>query len=320
MRNDAFPFLPKDYIQTANGFIFAVVSYEPQDNKIGCFLRYAKSDLGWKKVNTDEANDLLTQHCPAYLYYSEQFDTHFHAVPPQDVIQHFKPESHLSSLLATKTQTDELKQKVHRVMAILQRYGANVSAFGLTGSMLLDFHKATSDIDFAIYGRKQFHQARKALEQALAANELSQLDAQLMQDNYARRAADMNYDVFAWHEYRKFNKGAIEGVKFDLGMVLKPEEQLNADSMVYQKQGTRSLVAIVTNDEHAFDFPARYVIDDEHISEVLSFTHTYVGQAKQGERIEVSGSVEVDLTTGLQRLIVGSSREAEGEYIKVVNT
>ena len=79
------------------------------------------------------------------------------------------------------------------------------------------------------------------------------------------------------------------------------------------------LVSQVIDDQFSFDFPARYILDDEVISEVMVMTQTYVGQAKTGEKIEVSGAVEYDVATGQSRLIVGSSREAVGEYIKVIN-
>jgi len=49
----------------------------------------------------------------------------------------------------------------------------------------------------------------------------------------------------------------------------------------------------------------------------VCYTATYTGQAEQGERIEVAGQLEVS-NTGLVRILVGSSREAEGEYIKVL--
>ena len=54
-------------------------------------------------------------------------------------------------------------------------------------------------------------------------------------------------------------------------------------------------------------------MDHDEISRVLSFTHTYSGQALAGEVIEARGVVE---RHGDERwLIVGTTREAKGEYI-----
>jgi len=64
----------------------------------------------------------------------------------------------------------------------------------------------------------------------------------------------------------------------------------------------------------AFDSPAIYEIDHPQVNEVLSFTHTYTGQALEGETIEARGVLEQigDET----RLVVGTTREAKGEWIK----
>ncbi len=137
-----------------------------------------------------------------------------------------------------------------------------------------------------------------------------------MIDNYNRREAELTLDEFTWHESRKLNKAAIEGTKFDIGMVCLADE-IEFDKNQYKKQGMRTIKTTVVDDHRAFDFPAHYVVDDEMTPNVLSFTHTYVGQAKLGEIIEVSGAVERNIATGKCRLIVGSTREAEGEYIKV---
>ena len=73
-RPDDFPYLPKDFIETAEGLIFAVVSYGPQAGKVGCFLRYVKSGSGWQKIATEAANRLLAKQYPHYLYHSERYD------------------------------------------------------------------------------------------------------------------------------------------------------------------------------------------------------------------------------------------------------
>ncbi|MDF1589018.1 MAG: hypothetical protein P1P93_07680 [Gammaproteobacteria bacterium] len=315
MRNNAFPFLPKDFIQTKEGLIFAVVCYQPQATKVGCFLRYVADGQGWKKVDTEQANSLLQTQYPQYLYTSSQFDTRFHAVAPRDIVQHFQPENKLKQLIQQQP-LDDVAQKLHTLIAVLLQYGANSDSLGLTGSMLIDQHRSSSDIDLVVYGRDNFHHMRQAIQQAIADEALSHLDSALMQDNFERRAAQLSYSEFAWHEYRKCNKAAIEGTKFDIGMVCLWHE-LEIDTNHYQKQGMRTFKTKVIDDHRAFDFPAYYRVDDDMTPEVLSFTHTYVGQAKNNELIEVSGTVEYNIATGQRRLIVGSTREAEGEYIKV---
>lgn len=317
MRNANFPYYPKDFIQTKEGLVFAVVSYQSHDGKVGCFLRYVREGEVWKKIDTEQANQLLRQSFPQYLYQSAQFDAAFHAVTVEDIVEHHRPEERLKHLLQ-REPCDKIEQKLHHLIPILVRFGANANALGLTGSMLINQQRATSDIDLVVFGREAFQQTRRALKLALDSGDIHDLDLTLMKDNFQRRAGELSFDDFSWHEYRKYNKASINGTKFDLGMVCLNDE-IHHDNEQYQKQGTRTMTTVVTDAHRAFDFPAVYSVDDELTPEVLSFTHTYVGQAKKGEVIEVSGAVERNVDTGKCRLIVGSTREADGEYIKVIN-
>ena len=318
MRNSEFPYYPKDFIQTKEGLIFAVVSYQSHTGKVGCFLRYVRDDKGaWTKIETQQANHLLQKHYPQYLYQSVQFDAAFHAVAVSDIVEHHQPEVRLKHVLQSDT-LDQIEQKLHQLIAVLVQFGASLDALGLTGSMLINQQHPASDIDLVIYGRKEFKKTRQALMSAIHAGELCPLGIDLMVDNFQRRSGALSFDDFSWHEARKYNKAAIKGTKFDLGMVCLSDEIFD-DEGQYQKQGMRTLTTEVIDDLRGFDFPAVYVVNDELTPEVLSFTHTYVGQAKKGELIEVSGAVERNITTGKCRLIVGSTREADGEYIKVIN-
>jgi len=51
---------------------------------------------------------------------------------------------------------------------------------------------------------------------------------------------------------------------------------------------------------------------------VLCYTATYTGQAEKNEWIEVSGALEIG-SDGRQRILVGSTREAKGQFIKVIS-
>ncbi len=69
----------------------------------------------------------------------------------------------------------------------------------------------------------------------------------------------------------------------------------------------------MTDASQSFDSPAVYEVEHETVSRVVSFTHTYSGQALAGETIEAVGVLEEHGDT--QWLIVGTTREARGEYI-----
>jgi len=91
-----------------------------------------------------------------------------------------------------------------------------------------------------------------------------------------------------------------------------------------------------------FSYPAYYEILDDithEITKILCWTHTYVGQAFEGENVEVCGMLEeinngtdsnnngtdinnngtdINETDYEKFIIVGTSRKAIGEYIKVI--
>lgn len=314
MRDPEFPYLPKDFVQTEEGLIFAVISYHPHEGRVGTFLRYVNDNGQFQKVDTDQANRLLFRYYPAYLYRSPQFDAAFHAVPVLSVTTHHQPEQALASKLE-QTPRDLNEQSLHQLLSVLELHGADRRSLGLTGSMLIDRHGPQSDIDLVVYGRDAFHQTRQAVKAAIDSGDLTPLDDALMQANYDRRGSDLSYQEFAWHEQRKFNKAAINGTKFDIGMVCLPNES-EVDHRRYRKQGLRTIRAKVVDDTRAFDFPAHYRTDNPLTPEIISFTHTYVGQAQAGEIIEVCGAAECD-AAGHCRIVVGSSREATGEYIRV---
>jgi hypothetical protein len=77
--------------------------------------------------------------------------------------------------------------------------------------------------------------------------------------------------------------------------------------------GKETIEAKVIDASLSFDNPAIYEIEHESVSRVLSFTHTYSGQAFPGETIEVCGVLEQHGNERWQ--VVGTTREARGEYI-----
>ncbi|MDD1669615.1 MAG: DNA polymerase subunit beta, partial [Methanomicrobiales archaeon] len=64
---------------------------------------------------------------------------------------------------------------------------------------------------------------------------------------------------------------------------------------------------------HSFDTPAVYLVEHAEVSRIISFTHTYSGQALTGEVVEARGVLEEH---GDELwLVVGTTRTARGEYI-----
>jgi predicted nucleotidyltransferase len=307
-------YLPKSFIETADGLLFAIVAEGLETGKVRCFLRYVRHENGqWRKVQTDEANDLLSQNYPDYCFHSTEFDAFLHAVSVEQIAKHHRPQQRLKQLLENSLH-DEIENDCLSLCRLFEQTEMDLKHFGVTGSLLIQQQKESSDIDLVCYDITVFHQCRAVVGDLIEQNVLADLSEKDWRESYARRDCDLSFEDYVWHEVRKSNKGLINGRKFDLSLV----ESNNTNNNVYKKLGATILQAVVTDATRAFCYPAEFKISHPKIQSVVCFTATYVGQAIVGETVEISGQLEQD-EFGNQRIVVGSSREARGEYIKVLN-
>ena len=313
-------FRPRDFIQTTDDLVFSAVSYSHTGDKIPGFLRYVPCAGGFKKVDTRQANKALKEH-PEYLPPRGESEIPYHLVPVGRIKRIFYPKKRVLEIM--NNAADDLEIKARRLIKIFSKE-IPIEKIGVTGSILIGVHRPDSDIDLVIYGRKNFMLARDLLKKLIRGGIIDQLDEKEWEGAYRKRVGNKDPDYYTFeeflqHEKRKFNKGVISGTKFDILMVLDDDEEDKAGKEKgWRKIGKIKLQGVVEDDSYAFSYPARYGIwSIEGIRELISFTHTYMGQAENGEKIEVSGVLEED-EEGSRRVIVGTTREAVGEYIKVL--
>lgn len=303
---------PKDFIETRHGFAFAIVGFELTEERVPGCLRYRRTANGcWHKLDTRSANAALNKLAPEYLYHSPLIDTLIHAVPATEVTRYYHADRRLAELLAQQSD-DPLLEAAARIACELQ---LPHEALGITGSLLLGAHNQRSDIDIVVYGRRAFATARAEVQRLCRAGTFAELGVAHWRRAYQRRGCALDFDSYLFHEQRKGNKFLFDERKVDISLVPLAAERCDENGP-YRKLGSTCLTARVIDDTYAFDFPARYAIDDPQIREVQVFTATYVGQAFNGEQIEAAGAVEED-AGGVRRLIVGSDREAAGQYLKL---
>ena len=276
-------------------------------------MRYVQDNSGWKKATTEQANAFLEQHHPDYLHYSPVLDAHLHAVDINRIVKHHQPKQRLQQIMQ-ENQPDAIEHDLFQLCDLLQQNGLDLTQIGITGSLLVGVQNQSSDIDLVCYGRSVFHQCRAIARELIEQGQLQELNDQDWQQSYQRRSCDLSFAEYVWHEQRKTNKAVINGRKFDLNFI---DELKRSEATSYQKCGAIKLQCKIIDDTHAFDYPAEFKIEHERFDAIVSFTATYTGQALQGETVEVSGIVE-QTPEGVKRIVVGSSREAHGEYIKVI--
>jgi predicted nucleotidyltransferase len=306
-------FVAKDFIVAGGGLAFAVVDSALEDDRVLCFLRYVRQAQGWRKIATGTANALLSSAYPHYLHYSVPKDAHLHAVPVTAITHHYRPRERLHNLLL-QSAPDAVQQDLAALCGLFRQAGLPLTRFGVTGSLLIGAQHADSDIDLVVYERNCFRQARAVTRQLLQSGALQQLDAAAWQEAYGRRGCALSLDEYVWHERRKYNKAAINGRKFDLSFVA---EHTSEAPQNYRKRGRLALQARVKDARYAFDYPATLLLEHPEITACVSYTATYNGQAETGEWVSIRGLLE-EAENGARRIVVGSNREAHGEYIKVI--
>lgn len=293
----------RDFVETVDGWIFAVADYAHQEG-LRCLLRYVPDSQGtreargikYRKLDFDEAFAFLKKERPDYV-------RDLHVVPEEDVIRIYSPIIEL--LRVAKADF-----RVKKISTLLAGGGVPEECIGITGSMLIGLQGPSSDIDLVVYG-KSWWKAREVLAKAKAEGSIQELDETMWRRIYTKRKPEIGFDEFVLHEMRKGNRGMIGGTYFDL-LFTRDWSQISP-TLPGEVIGRRKIVAEVLDAEFSFDSPAIFKLDHE-VGEIFCYSHTYAGQALPGETVEAMGMVE-RTPTG-QRLVVGTTREAKGEWIK----
>lgn len=293
----------RDFIITDDDWIFAAADYCHEEG-IRSVLRYVPdpegtrgTDKKYRKLDFDDAFIFMEQARPEWV-------EDVHVIPHNRVKQVLHPNERISALVQENPKVREIVKALEKDIPL--------DKMGVTGSLLPGLDIESSDIDFVVYGKSWF-KARDIIAQAKKENtSITEIDDEMWHEIYKKRIPEISFDEFLIHEIRKGNRGMVDGTYFDLLYVRDWEEITPFKRGI--DIGHKTIEATVTNADYSFDSPAIFKIDHPEISYVLSYTHTYAGQALAGERIEASGMVES--VGDIKRLVVGTKREPKGEWIR----
>ncbi len=292
----------RDFIITHDDWIFAVADYCHVEG-IRSILRYVPDPEGkrgagkkYRKLDFDAAFVFMKKERPAWV-------KDVHIVPWDSVKQILAPNERLPSLM----------KKNSKVRAIVNTLKAiPTDKMGVTGSLLAGLENESSDIDFIVYGSSWFKARDIIALVKMEKNTITEISDEMWHEIYRKRKPELSFDEFLRHELRKGNRGMVGGTYFDLLYVRDWKDIVPC--LRGRDVGYETIEATVINTDFSFDSPAIYKIDHPEISYVLSYTHTYAGQALAGERIEARGVVEI--VGNMKRLVVGTTREPKGEWIR----
>lgn len=294
----------RDFLETVDGWIFAVADYSHPEG-LRCLLRYIPDPGGarvafgtrYRKMDFDESFQFLRTNKPEYI-------KDLHVVPEKDVRRIFLPSEGLKMV----AQKDS---RVRAIVETLEECGIPRDQMGITGSMLLGLQGPTSDIDFVVYG-PHWWKARDVIAEAKkGSGPIQDLDDATWKKIYNKRKPEVSFQEFVLHEKRKGNRGMVDGIYFDL-LFTRDWAQIKPN-LSGKALGRKKVVGVVTEADFAFDSPAIYRLEGD-VEEIYCYSHTYAGQAVPGETVEACGVLE-EVDEG-KRLVVGTTREAKGEWIR----
>ncbi|MGA2918650.1 DNA polymerase subunit beta [Methanoregula sp.] len=293
----------RDFIEDYDGWLYAVSAYD-NDDRIACVLRYVPEPEGervnpagrrYNKYDFEEAYALIAKRKPQYAGL-------LHRIPQKDVKRVLKPDIEIGRIAVAHPRVEKL----------IRLFCLPEGTVGCTGSLLCELSNGSSDIDMVVYGKHWFT-AQALVREGIRDGKIEGLTDGMWRKVYEKRKPEISYDQFVLHEQRKWNRGQIEGTYFDILYTRSYEEIGSVPSGQGTVIGKMTIEAKVKDASLAFDNPAVYEVEHESVSRVLAFTHTYSGQALAGETIEACGICEQHGDECW--LIVGTTREARGEYI-----
>ncbi|HTX61777.1 MAG TPA: DNA polymerase subunit beta [Methanobacterium sp.] len=331
----------RDFVYTIDDLYFATTSYLHPDNRIISFLRYVpdkdgervKNNLRYSKVDTEQAYRFIRNNYNYYLFNSGS-EQEMMGVPTDKIREILRPEQRLKEIM--ENPENELLLKVIEVADFFHDQASiSYKYMGVSGSILPGLYDPEhSDIDFVIYGLKNHRNAVNTFDRLKddPDSPLKSIGDEFWNRIYEKRIKDstLGIEEFKWYENRKSNRGVVNGVLFDI-LATRDWNEIEGvyDGTTRQPLSTLKIECTIKDALAAFDNPALYKIEDTivvegpdlQVDELASLTHTYAGQVKEGERIVAKGKLEklTDKKTGKSknRLVVGTTREALDEYIKL---
>ncbi len=296
------PIRIRDFVISKNGWIFAVASYDNKDVVRG-FLRYIPDKNGervtpdgtrYRKLGFGEAQALMRS--------SGCYSHGLCAISFEDIGEVRRPHEYVER---------NVDAGIEQIVEVLERHGVSRRKMGVTGSRLVGLEAETSDIDFVLYGRSSFARGRQALRNAIQSGAMTPIDPGTWRRIFHKRSPELSFNEFIIHEKRKWNRGMVGTKYFDL-LFVRDFDEIHVEPLGTDDDYA-TIRAKVTDAEYAFDSPAIYNVEHDIVQQVLSYTHTYAGQAFEGELLEARGLCN---TGSITRLVVGTTREAPGEWIK----
>ena len=321
-----------DLLETFGNIIFDVKGLVHPPNRVVAFIRYVPHPNGNRKRNgkryskyyaLSERYDLLKREYPQYLVNDPVFNTLLCEVPVEDIKQHYQPAQGLEEL-RNRNRLDEAETAALRFMELVKKNsGVEWGKLGVSGSILVKLHEASSDIDLVVYGSETAYRVAKAMKEMLEDKDspIKAYDMNGLRELFDFRSKDTNvsFEDFVRTDSRKVSHGKFMGKHFFIRFVKDLNEiSEQYGSIIYYPEGNARIKATVVDDSESLFTPCTYKLANvqilggpkiEHLEEIVSFRGRFCEHARNGEAVIAEGKLESVQQEGKDdhfRLLLGS--------------
>ena len=323
-----------DFIETIEGLIFDVKGLVHPLKRIIAFVRYIPDENGerqrkdsrYRKVYALKMREnFLNREYPHYLIFDPVFNVRISEVHIENVTHHYKPQDTVSLLLRKRKIDDVETDALEFLNLLVEGSGISKNKIGISGSVMVDLHLPTSDIDIIVYGIQNCLRINKALKEFFKNKKslIQAYDLEGLKKLYSFRVKDtaMSFEDFYRHEIRKSSQGKFRGRDFSIRYIKDWDEVKNKFGETrYRSLGQRTIKAKIIDDSEAIFTPCRYLVEDIEfiegkkvtlLKEVSSFRGRFCQQVRSGESIITRGTLECVKTKKKEyfRILVGGNAQ-----------
>jgi predicted nucleotidyltransferase len=322
-----------DLIETFDRNLFDVKGLIHPPDKVVAFIRYTpdpeskrkRGRVAYRKVYPlHERYDLLREKFPQYLVDDKVFGELLCEVPVKSIKHHCEPVAYLKRLRRRRKKDALEDAALHFAEFLKNTAEISWDSLGVSGSLLVGLHTASSDIDIVVYGSQNCYKVHETLKRQIAEEKspVKSYSRDELRNLFGFRSKDtsMSFEDFVRTESRKVLQGKFEGHDYFVRCV-KGWHEINEQygSVVYRSAGYARIRARVKDDSQMIFTPCHYEIGEvdvvegskvKAIKEIVSFRGRFCEQARNGEFVKAQGKIESVQERGKKvfyRLLLGNN-------------
>jgi hypothetical protein len=322
--------LEGDYIETAEGLLFAVKGVHHPPGLTIAYLRYMPNPQGERVRNgrrydrlydLKHTEDILRRNFPQYLNRIEKKSLTLQSVPSKHILRRHDPRQKLKEII--EKPEGDLQKTIAKLAEALQNKGVSRKAIGISGSLLIDLAGPDSDVDLIVYGVENGRKAYESLRELRRETDwITAYDEENVTGVVWSRWADTGLDLkkLGSSEVKKILHGRVDSRDYFFRLLKLPQEVEIEDHS--RPLSVVKLTARITDAEEVIYAPCSYLIEDcEYLesrglpiaTQLLSYRGKYTEQAEKGDLVEARGTLEEVVIKGERsfRVILGR----KGDYM-----